>query len=113
MNYFRNDATCSEIHKKADIYCYGMTMLEVLERRKPWGDVSSEEIQEKVLAGQRPHASATLLESCQNDESIQAIYEVVQQCWQLIPADRPTSDAIIQKLEKKMNSEESWSGSPK
>jgi serine/threonine protein kinase len=103
MNFMRNDATCSESHKKSDIYCYGMSMLEMLERRKPWHNLSADEIQEMVLCGKRPVPSDVLKDKIASDPIHNLLYDIVQKCWKVYAVDRASSDEIVGILEEALD----------
>ena len=78
----------SEIYKKVDVYAYAMTIYNVYLRAKPWGSLSQDEIEKRVLNGERPELSI-------GDDNIK---EVIEAAWDQDPAKRPDFDSILEKL---------------
>ena len=69
-------------------------MSEMVNMAPPWAGMTSEEISRAVAAGQRPSIASEL------EASAPAGWiELMQQCWDQEPMDRPTFDSIYNALD--------------
>ena len=76
--------------KKVDVYAYAMILYQVFANTKPWLDVTTSEIEEKVLANTRPEIP----------KSVDAkIANLIERCWHSNPETRTTfTDSVIYLL---------------
>jgi len=88
----------------SDIWCVGMIMYELLSLQSPFyhvRGVTDESLSSHIIAGQRPLLPACLTSSSTASSSVSDVraprwlVDVMQQCWQHDPADRPKLAAII------------------
>ena len=98
MNYWNSDATCNDTHKKADIYCYGMTVLEALAKRKPWHLLSVADIEANVVKGLRPEPTPAMVSLIQTDSVYRTLYDIVKKCWNHDASARPSASAIADEI---------------
>ena len=87
----------SETSKKADVYAYGIVLLELITRKKAWRDQSDsvmgfKDICRLVSRGERP-----LIPDSHRDE-FPLLTNIIQQCWQQDPLNRPSSEEISKFL---------------
>jgi small GTP-binding protein len=76
--------------QKADIYSFGVILFEILERREFFGEVEFlSEVQEHILAGERPSFS---------DDCIPSYANLMQACWDQSPENRPSFADVIDVL---------------
>jgi len=74
------------IHKD-DAFSFGTIMWELCTRSRVWKGLSSEQIEKRVLAGERPQIP--------NDCFVASI---IQRCWSQNPAERPDFAQIYKEL---------------
>ncbi|KAH9088299.1 hypothetical protein LEN26_019533 [Aphanomyces euteiches] len=76
--------------KAVDVYMFGVLLWEMFARDVPFRGYDIDDIQRKVLHGDRPRIPTTdCPPPCQ---------ELIRQCWHSEPSSRPTFDAIYDKL---------------
>jgi serine/threonine protein kinase len=78
----------------ADVYAFGMVLLEIMIGHPPFQGMRSAQIKEAVLAGARPTLPAGVPAS---------IAAIITQCWSTDPAARPTFKDIVNRLETALN----------
>jgi ubiquitin-protein ligase len=76
---------------KVDVYAFGVFLCELYTQKKPWREVQSTKIREKVLAGERPFIA---------DSVPKAVQDLIQECWQQDPNTRPSMIQVINKLQQ-------------
>jgi serine/threonine protein kinase len=81
---------------KTDVWAYGVTCWEIfmLARVQPYCDMFDKEIIEKAVCREGPK----LLKqpNCCND----ATFQLMKQCWNLIPEERPTFTDLCTQLRR-------------
>ena len=87
------NVNCEEVHKKVDVYAYGISLLEIVLRRRAWESRTGKQIEEEVLQGERP-----MLPSEDGDPFIAKMYKIIRSAWDENPLDRPTMHSILQDL---------------
>ncbi|KAF0770671.1 hypothetical protein AaE_002558, partial [Aphanomyces astaci] len=76
--------------KAVDVYMFGVLLWEMFARDVPFRGYAIDDIQRKVLHGDRPPIPTL---DCPS-----ACQELIRQCWSADPSHRPTFDVIAQKL---------------
>eukprot|EP00045_Choanoeca_perplexa_P015907 m.206852 g.206852 ORF g.206852 m.206852 type:complete len:1421 (+) comp17114_c0_seq1:183-4445(+) len=77
---------------KADVYSYGICFFEIYTRTIPFEALAKSSVfhlRQAVLRGERP----TIPEDCPS-----GLARIMQDCWTAEPYDRPSFDAIVQRL---------------
>jgi serine/threonine protein kinase len=92
---------CLPIHKMIDIYAFGLTIFEILNREKAWSYESVKDFRDFVLSGGRPTISQKLRMQANKEPIAKFILELSQTCWNQDPVKRP-SIGIIQDLLSKI-----------
>ena len=80
--------------EKADVYSYSIVLWEMITKKgnMPFGDERWEaKVEAKVLAGKRPEIPKMAKE-------LQPIVNIMENCWEQSPDDRPTFSQIIDIL---------------
>ena len=84
---------------KSDVWSYGVCIWEIFELgRVPYGTMSNQESLDYVLNGGRLASP----ELCTDD----ALFRMMQQCWQTDPENRPTFKEIYQKFSQMLEIEQ-------
>ena len=102
---------CEEIHKKGDVFSYGVTMFEVLTRSRAWQKATTRKTNTKessnsledfmfeiLLKGVRPEFPANLLKLSQEDVAISKTIDIIQRSWKQDADARPTFADIINQV---------------
>jgi serine/threonine protein kinase len=76
---------------KVDVYGFGVFLCELYSQKKPWREVQSTKIREKILIGERPVVPDTIP---------RAIQELINECWQQDPLARPDMAQVLDKLHR-------------
>jgi serine/threonine protein kinase len=75
-----------------DVYSYGLVLLALWTRKKPWGEKHDFEIMTAVLKGQRPPLPTDV-------EGVpDGFRALIEKCWAQQAGDRPGWDVIIEEL---------------
>ena len=77
--------------RHSDCYALGMVVYEVLSGRIPFDSVRDLFVMERVVQGERPER-----EECFSDH----IWNVLENCWNSSPGDRPSVEDVLQCLEE-------------
>ena len=88
----RNKASYS---KFADIYAYGMLVLEICTRKSPFHDMEVAFVIYNVGSGK---LQPTIPSECPKD-----LADLMKHCWNIIPRRRPTIDCIVMATEGQMD----------
>nr|KAJ3419815.1 Leucine-rich repeat serine/threonine-protein kinase 2 [Polyrhizophydium stewartii] len=81
-----------KLAKPSDVFAFAMMAVEVLTGDVPFGaDVSSNEVVAKIKAGERP---------ARPDGVPDALWQVVEECWQQDPGARPSFAAVVERLKQ-------------
>ncbi|XP_072022497.1 tyrosine-protein kinase JAK1-like [Amphiura filiformis] len=86
-----NDRGRDVFSKPADIYAYGMLMLEICTRKPPFHTWEWHKVVYEVGSGAKP----TVPTDCSKD-----LAGIMQQCWEYNPKQRPTIASIIADLDR-------------
>jgi len=81
--------------KESDCYALGMVVYEVLSGQAPFAQLGEPIVIQKVMEGERPGRP-------QGDEGklfTDAMWEVVELCWEAQPGDRTSAKAVLLSLE--------------
>ena len=81
---------------ESDCYALGMVILEVLTGKPPFPRYDDWTVKAKVTDGKRP-------ERPQGPEAVwltDDLWGMLEQCWSPRPYDRPTAEAIFERLER-------------
>lgn len=85
--------------KSADIFMLAMTMFEMIFRIVPYNNLpDTATIVKAIWTGQRPEVGAEDLKAVQNDPLLRQLLDVMYECWNFNPEERPEPVVIIQKL---------------
>ncbi|XP_072051432.1 dual specificity protein kinase shkA-like [Amphiura filiformis] len=76
--------------KPADIWAYGMLLLAICTRKPPFQDLEWHRVVFEVGNGQKP----SIPEGCPKD-----LLDIMQQCWNNDPRQRPTITSIVMALD--------------
>ncbi|KAJ7039445.1 kinase-like domain-containing protein [Mycena alexandri] len=83
----------SDLH--SDIYAFAGVAYEILTGTPPFPDLRMDgAVINAVLAGHRPPQP----KSCSGTPSLDALWNLLQNCWEKEPATRPTAAQIVQRL---------------
>lgn len=77
-------------YKKADVYAFSIILYEIYANEKPFANLTMYKLSQKICKGERPNIS--LIEE-------DPYKELIDNCWQQTPEDRPTFDQIVEVLE--------------
>lgn len=84
--------------KKSDIYSFGLTLWEIVSRKRPFAEVKNVyAIPPLIIAGHRE----VIPESCPA-----SMADLIKSCWNTKPAERPTIQSVVETLDKMKNEEE-------
>ncbi|KAJ6521959.1 kinase-like domain-containing protein [Mycena vulgaris] len=80
---------------RSDIYAFAAVAYELLTRTPPFPDLRTDgAVVTAVLEGRRPPRP----KSCSGTPSLDALWNLLQNCWEEQPAMRPTAAQIIERL---------------
>jgi hypothetical protein len=79
----------SPVTTKTDVFAFGVLLCEIYSQKKPWRDVQSTKIADKVLAGERSPIS---------ELTPQPVQVIITECLQQDPTIRPTMSQVVQRL---------------
>ncbi|KAK8891437.1 hypothetical protein M9Y10_028646 [Tritrichomonas musculus] len=79
----------SEYSPKSDVYAFGMIMYEIYTSQKPFKGCSFYQIIALLKKGYRPSFEKEIPDSYRN---------LIEQCWQENPSDRPSFEQIVSEL---------------
>ncbi|XP_072042461.1 actin, cytoplasmic 1-like [Amphiura filiformis] len=91
-----NDQGRAVFSKPADIYAYGMMILEICTRKEPFSTLEWHRVVFEVGNGAKP----TVPSYCSKD-----LADIMQKCWNYNPRNRPTIASIVTVLNKEGNKE--------
>eukprot|EP01105_Mastigella_eilhardi_P020944 TRINITY_DN5028_c0_g1_i1.p1 TRINITY_DN5028_c0_g1~~TRINITY_DN5028_c0_g1_i1.p1 ORF type:complete len:548 (-),score=111.20 TRINITY_DN5028_c0_g1_i1:17-1660(-) len=77
--------------KALDVYCFAVTMWEVMARQLAWAEVNRHDIKPRVLSGERPP-----LELCVHRS--QALLDLITSAWQQDDSQRPSFVQLVDAL---------------
>nr|KAJ3421023.1 hypothetical protein HK105_004702 [Polyrhizophydium stewartii] len=81
-----------KLAKPSDVFSFAMTAVEVLTGDVPFGSsVTGHEALVKIKSGERPFRPHGLPE---------ALWQIIEDCWQQDPAARPSFAQVVERLEK-------------
>lgn len=82
--------------KQADIYSFGMVMWEIYHERCPFSSLhTATDLEARVLNGDRP------ILNLPDDKSAIDTVEMIEECWEHNPWDRPLASEVLKKLENR------------
>ena len=74
-----------------DVYSYGILLYELVAQRRPFLDVSSFSLPDKVIEGLRPEVPS---------DATEPLRSLMESCWATDPRDRPSFKSIAATLKK-------------
>jgi hypothetical protein len=90
-----------EVHKKADVFSFALTVYEIIHRKPGWSYDSREEFMKRILDNERP-SIAPEIQCISNSPSgrrlLKPILEILHRSWKCDPAERPSSKEILDLL---------------
>ncbi len=78
----------------ADIYAFGVSLFEVVARRKAWEKLSAVEIEDRVGRGERPSGVER-----EGDKVSAFLWSTIEVCWMSAPAMRPEATVLFRTLD--------------
>ena len=88
-----SDLDNSQPTKESDRYSLGMVVLEVLSGHHPFALHEDTMIAQKVIEGEHP-------ERPEGAWFTDDLWRTLEQCWSHQPRDRPTVEAVLERLER-------------
>jgi len=89
-----------EDYQMADIYSFSICLWELLHRQVPWQDVGNNEmIKEQVIKGARLPINI----AAGNDHKLLFLINVVHECWDQVPTNRPGARKIVRQISTLMD----------
>ena len=82
----------NDYNEKVDVYSYGCILYEMVSNKIPFEGETSYKAAAKIMAGKRPKLKT---------RSHRLIQELMQQCWEHNPDDRPSMKRIFKKFVQK------------
>jgi len=82
--------------KESDCYALGMVILEVLSGQAPFTRYKEFVVMRKVIEGERPGRP----EGAEGVWFTDDFWRMLENCWSSQPKDRPTVEAILERLER-------------
>uniref|UniRef100_A0A7S4NZ23 Protein kinase domain-containing protein n=1 Tax=Paramoeba aestuarina TaxID=180227 RepID=A0A7S4NZ23_9EUKA len=89
LRYMAPEVTDKAYTKKADQYMFGNVIYEIVVRQKPFHDLTAEEAARRRKQGEIPE----IPDSCPK-----RFAELMQDCWEFKPKDRPSMKEICRRL---------------
>ena len=85
-------------NEKVDVFSYAMCLIEITNFKLPWSGVAmGAEVPHRVTTGRRPTAQ---LRDCDA-----TLAELITDCWNQLPAERPDFVEIVQRTEAMFGAE--------
>jgi serine/threonine protein kinase len=78
-------ATCA-----ADVWSFGVVLWEIFTRQVPWKDLSRKELEKKIWIDKE---ELSFPPDCDS-----GIKKMIQDCWRIIPEERPTMEEICERI---------------
>ncbi|KAL5522444.1 hypothetical protein ACEPAG_8460 [Sanghuangporus baumii] len=90
--------------KETDVWAFGMTVYELLDRQWPYGHLAEVQVLSAILSGQLP----SMLQSFHNQSPLRntvkaILWEMCERCWAREPKDRATIDTVLTEFEKEID----------
>ena len=82
--------------KQSDSYAFGMVILEVLTGQSPFPRYKEFAVMRRVIEGERPGRPQGTKGRWFTDD----LWGTLEQCWLPQPKDRPTVEAVLERLEQ-------------
>ncbi|KAG8729472.1 hypothetical protein FRC11_008711, partial [Ceratobasidium sp. 423] len=95
------DNTTSALTFGSDIWSWGMTSLQILTDKPPFGNVTrGVKIIQEILTRLPERASYPKIEDYKHKDKI---WKLLEDCWKKVPKDRPSADDIVKRLKSLEN----------
>jgi len=93
--------------KKADVWSFGVTMWEIIERELPFEEIPSGDVAALVVKKSLKLAKPSATDLPED------LWLLMQQCWELDPKQRPSFEQLhaeLQQIKKKLPKDEACEG---
>jgi hypothetical protein len=94
VRVYTTESQDSNLEFKIDVYAYALTMFFVLYKEKPWGELNSNDITEKVLRGERPQFP----QLSSHKKKANLLKSIIISGWQHDGKERPSFQSIMESL---------------
>jgi len=95
-----SSASSIDDDKRSDVFSLGVTFWEILTRRVPWSNVSTEQVELTVRSGGRLDQLSPRLTASNEGQPIDSVLiALIDACLTTSPPRRPTAASIFSKLE--------------
>ena len=82
----------------SDVYSFGMTVYELLSRRRPYQDADASVLAGLIRGGERPQLPLRAAIAANEDPHLGRVVALMEAAWVAAPAARPTFGQIVLKL---------------
>ena len=88
--------------QQADVYAYALVVWEAMTRQKPFAHVKTlKQLQSEVCSMKKRPTIPTEIKDGKNTVQVpESLRSVIEDCWAPDPADRPTMDVVVDRLER-------------
>ncbi len=91
LTFYQEALSSKHYSRKTDVYSFSMTIIEVLTRKMPYGEMDPLQV---AIAVSRDGLRPSIPANCPAD-----LADLLQQCWNHDPAKRPEFAQVFEQLE--------------